>query len=203
MRGLFVVALLMCATPYAQAQAPPPEQQTAPIVSPESHALEVLSGTLIRVRTVSALGSQTNHRGDVFELELAEPLVVDGIEVAPIGARGLGEVLDAGRSGWGGRPGKLILAARSLEVRGRQVRIRSLQLISNGENRSNSALAASVVMGAAAPIGGFAGFLVTGGEIQIPEGTLASARIGETVEIDDINAADSQPQAPEVAQSAH
>jgi hypothetical protein len=67
--------------PAAQttAKAPPPEP-------PKPKQLVLPAGTPIPVRTTIALSTKTAATGSTFEASLMEPLVVDGVVVAPKGA---------------------------------------------------------------------------------------------------------------------
>ena len=73
-------AMARSAAPAAAATAPRPQ----PIV------LE--AGTVLKVRTTSALSSKTNAAGDVFEASLAEPVLSGGREALPRGAAVQGRV---------------------------------------------------------------------------------------------------------------
>ena len=76
------------------------------------------AGTVVAVELSAPVSSRKQKRGDRFPLRLAEPIIVDGATVVPAGAAGYGEVVDAASAGVGGRPAKLVLAARYVEYDG-------------------------------------------------------------------------------------
>jgi hypothetical protein len=67
------------------------------------------------IQLTDLVSTRTAHAGDTFKIKLAMPIVADGHVVVPAGATGLGQVVDAGRPGFGGKPAKLVLAARKLD----------------------------------------------------------------------------------------
>ncbi|HET6969718.1 MAG TPA: hypothetical protein VFH92_01225 [Phenylobacterium sp.] len=122
---------------------------------------------------VQPLSSKTLKQGDMFDLRLAAPIVTGGQVLAPSGAPGKGQVIDAAAAGPLGRPAKLVLAARYLEVNGVRTPLRGFHLGSAGADNSNTVMAASFVP----YVGIFAGFM-KGGEIIIPAGSLGQAKLG-------------------------
>ncbi|QZP09620.1 hypothetical protein [Caenibius sp. WL] len=65
--------------------------------------------TPITIRIEQELGSKLSHPGDPFRISLAEPVVVEGTELVPAGAQGMGEVVHAKKGGFGGAAGELVL----------------------------------------------------------------------------------------------
>ena len=59
----------------------------------------IAQGTPLRIRTDSALSTKTAKAGDTFTATLMEPLVVDGKEIAPRGARAQGRVVNSDEGG--------------------------------------------------------------------------------------------------------
>lgn len=132
-------------------------------------------GTLVNITIVDHLNSKQSHVGDTFRIALAEPITLDGKVIVPTGAEGRGEVIHAARARAGGKAGELILAARTLEWNGRTMRLRSFGFGRTGESR--------VTEGAAlAYVGGPLAYLVVGGEVDVPSGTPAHAKLA--VDID-------------------
>ncbi len=62
-----------------------------------------------------------------------------GETIAPAGAVGGGEVVDAGPSDFSGRAGKLVVSARYLDLNGERVRIRGMTIAVSGLNRVSAA----------------------------------------------------------------
>jgi hypothetical protein len=179
MRLLTVLAVaLMMAWPVlaqeAAVSAPAASAQTT-IVAPD--------GALVEFTIDATLHSRHSKAGDKFVITLTAPLIVDGEPVIPAGATGEGEVTHAARSGLGGRPGELLLAARYIDTPDGRVRLRGFQFGAVGRDRSGESIylgaAASGIAAAAgsmAPVG-VIGILISGGEIEVPAGTTATAKL--------------------------
>ena len=134
------------------------------------------------------VGTSTFKRDDMFRIRLAGPVVLGDRVIIPAGTTGMGQVIDAAPSGMLGRPAKLLLAARYLDVNGTHVPLRAMQLGGAGTDKTGVILAASFIP----YVGIFADFM-RGGEIEIPAGTLARAKLGADVPA---------PPAPAVAPAA-
>jgi hypothetical protein len=158
------VIALSCSTAMAQ---------TSPVIetSPPVPAAVVPNGTLISVEITELVTTRTAKPDDMFTLKLAEPVLLNTVVVIPAGIPGKGVVIDAGKPGMGGKPGKLVLAARYLEFEGRQIPIRGLKMnMSASDNGGTSAAASAVV--------GVFGLAVTGGHMEVQPGTHAVAKLG-------------------------
>ncbi len=145
--------------------APPP----APVVS---DTVTIPAGTAVTLEFRDPLSSKSTPVGDFVALRLAEPIVVGGEVVVPMGAAAGGEVLDAAPSRMAGQQGKLIISGRFLELDGQRVRIRGMTIQVAGRSRVDTANTLLLV-----PYVGIASVLVQGGEIEIPAGTRAQARL--------------------------
>jgi hypothetical protein len=130
------------------------------------------AGTKVVIELTEPVSSKTGKHGDMFALKLAKPLVVGGEVLIPAGAPGMGQVVDASSSGFMGRPSKLVLAARYLEVDGRRVPLRSLELGLAGEDKT-----ATVAVMSSLPYVGITSLLIKGGEIEAFAGTTATAKL--------------------------
>lgn len=127
-------------------------------------------GTVIELETMEPISSARAKRGDHFRLRTTEAITVDDVLVLPAGTEGVGEVIHADKARSGGKAGELLLAARSLQLDGRSVPLRGMQLGRNGKDQSQASLAVSMALG---PLGLF----VQGGEVVIPAGTPAHAKL--------------------------
>jgi hypothetical protein len=127
------------------------------------------------VELTEPLSAKTASAGDRFGLRLAEPISVEGVVVAPAGMLGQGEVIDAKPAGIGGRPGRLVLAARYLESGPLHIGLQSLKIGGAG-GKDNSALAVGVVITI-----GVLGALIEGGGVDYPAGTRATAKISASL----------------------
>lgn len=145
--------------------------------------------TPVTIRIATALDSKTALIGACFPIALAEPITIDGAEVVPAGAKGLGQVVHAAKARAGGKGGELILAGRFIEHNGVRIGLRSLEFSKAGKDQLDAALVAS----AALPL---AGYLFSGGNVWVAEGALAFAKVRKTVRVsragseqrDDVNA---------------
>ncbi len=173
-RHLIAVAVLATAGPaWAQSTEPAPAP-TADQIS----TVRIPAGTIVEVELAEPLSSRTSEQEQLFALRLAAPIIIDGREVVPAGAAGGGEVIDAARSAFGGRQGRLIISGRYIEIGGQRARIRGMQITAAGDHRANTALAVSMI-----PYAGIAGIFIQGGEVEIPAGARGTARLAEDIEI--------------------
>lgn len=178
MRLALAAAAILAWPSVLLAQTPAVPDIAPPIVeSPVPQSIRISAGTTIVVEFTETLSSRTSQTGQLVALRLAEPIVVDGLTIVEAGATGGGEVIDAARSGIGGRNGKLIISGRYIEVAGQRARIRGLQAVLAGEDNSREAVNTMIVV----PYVGWVGGFITGGEIEIPAGTRAQARLAADV----------------------
>lgn len=135
------------------------------------------AGTLVELQILDTVNSRTAKQGDRVRIRLAMPLVIDGHVVLPAGLDGEAEVIHAERSRGGGKPGELLLAARFLRTpAGADVALKAMTLGGSGKNNGAGALGVALVAG---PFG----MLVRGGELEIPPGTAAHAKLGAPVTV--------------------
>lgn len=155
-----------------------PAEQPAAAAPKAPAALKLAAGATLEVELVDGLSSETSKVGDRFALRLAEPLTQDGVVIVAAGAAGEGEVIDAARKGMGGKQGKLIIAARFVDLNGRRTRIRGMTLQAAGKSRVDLTTGLLLV-----PYVGVASVLVEGGDIVIPSGTRATVKLAEAIEL--------------------
>jgi hypothetical protein len=79
-------------------------------------SVTVPEGTSLRVRTDSTLSTKTAQEGQTFSATLAQALVVDGVTVAPRGARVTGRVTESDAGGRVQGRARLTVALTSLET---------------------------------------------------------------------------------------
>lgn len=145
--------------------------QDAPAPVPSSRVLP--ADTEVHLRLLEPVASNTHKHADRFKLEVAEPVAVDGNVVIPAGAACVGEVVHAGKAGFGGKAGELILASRFVQLGDREVKLRSFSA-ANGEQRVNLAMGLSFVV---------VGIFVQGKNIVLPAGTDVFAQIAADTEL--------------------
>jgi hypothetical protein len=134
----------------------------------------------VEVELAEPVSTKTKRAGDTFALRLAEPLVVDGQLLLREGTPGIGQVVTSARPGFGGKAAKLVLAAQYLNANGRHVSLEGLQLARAGRNNAMEANAIGLTGLAFAPLG-FVGLAVHGGNVHLPEGLSASAKLSNSV----------------------
>jgi len=140
--------------------------------------------TVVEIEIVDRMNSRLNHAGEHFAIRLVEPIIVDGRVVVPAGTPGVGEVVHAARARAGGKAGELILAARYLEMASTRVPLRSLRYgRSQGTDNSGAVNVGNMVAAAVLPVASVLGFLVSGGEVDIPPGTRANARLAADTQL--------------------
>ena len=165
-----LAAVLTLASPalaFGQETAPTPAAPPAP----QTATSRVLpAGSVVELALTKPVGSKLSKRGDRFGIRLAQDLKLDGVVVLPAGVEGEGEVIHAAPGKMGGGPGELLLAARFLDRDGVRVPLKALKMGRAGKDNVDNA----VIVGMLA--GPFALF-VQGGEVVIPAGTLANAKL--------------------------
>ena len=166
---------LLCAVLFAAPVFGQATEASAPAEAKVQAQANVLPiGTVVDLDIADHVNSKTSNIGDQFRIRLAQPIVVDGHDVVPAGIEGVGEVIHAARARAGGKAGELILAARSLNWNGRTMKLRTLKVGKSGESRVTEGAAVAAVAGIAA-------YLIVGGEVDIPAGTRANAKLAEPI----------------------
>ncbi|HSP69742.1 MAG TPA: hypothetical protein VLN48_18590 [Bryobacteraceae bacterium] len=121
----------------------------------------IAPGTPLRIRTDSALSTKTAKAGDTFTATLTEPLVVDGKEIAPRGARAQGRVVNSDE---GGR----VKGVASISVRLTQIHVgtRDVAITTGtiGRQARTTKKKDAVKVGIGAGIGAAIGAIAGGGE---------------------------------------
>ena len=140
----------------------------------------VPAGSVVEVELAAPVSTQVQKAGDSFALRLAEPLILNGRIVLRAGTPGVGVVIECAKPGLGGKPAKLVLAARYLTDRHGRVPLQGLQLTGAGRDRSMAANAVGLAGIAFAPLG-LVGLALTGGDTELPTGARATAKIAADV----------------------
>ena len=144
------------APPNAQQGTPPPNYgpnygpNNAP--PPVPAQLTIKQGTYVIVRINQWLSSDHNHQGDTFTATLEQPLVVDGVVVAPRGSTVLGTVTEAQKAGRVEGTSRLAVQLTALTLAdGQQVSIQSQMINHNGPTsvgRDTAAVGGTTALGA-------------------------------------------------------
>jgi hypothetical protein len=151
----------------AQQDAPP----AAPAASTGAPAPAVVpAGTVIELALTKQVGSKLSKRGDRFGIRLVQDLKAGDVVVLPAGVEGEGEVIHASPGKMGGGPGELLLAARFLDRDGVRVPLKALKMGSAGKDNVDNAMIVGMIAGPLA-------LFVQGGDVVIPAGTVANAKL--------------------------
>jgi len=119
----------------AAAPAPVPAQAAAPVPPPAMPAVPggvyvpagmvlLPEGTEVYLTFDDDLSSKTSHEGDQVELTLAEDITVGNVVVAKAGAKAVGEVSSAEKSGMLGKGGDLSIRLDYLKSGGYRIHLR-------------------------------------------------------------------------------
>lgn len=141
---------------------PLPDQAPGTIAS---GCCSLADGTIVELEIAEPISSKTAQRGQRFKLALASPLYAGDVMLLPAGTEGIGEVVHADRARAAGKPGELILAGRSLNGPAGDIKLRGFRIGGSGENRTVAAFWIPL------------GFLMRGGQIEIPPGARAHAKL--------------------------
>jgi hypothetical protein len=202
MRPVALVAAVVIAAPAALAQSTPStpaasssppgaaaasSTTTAPVTAAPAPARHfVPAGTIIEIALVDAVSTKTAKQGDKFAIELVSPISLDGAVLVPAGTRGVGQVVDSQPPGSFGKPAKLSIAARYLELNGAQIPLKATKLAVRGQDNTAGVYAASWV-----PYAGILAGAIPGGGTELAAGTHAFAKLAS-----DLDAPASTPPPP-------
>jgi hypothetical protein len=161
------------AQPVPAPAAPPSAPQ--PVLAPAAPP-HLAAGTLVDVQVGEPLSSKTATPGQHFAISLAKPILYDGRVVVPAGVTGQGEVIDAHHAGMAGKPGEIILAARFVDDGGVRISLKAMKLGMVGRDEGDAAMVMSFAIGLGVAF-------MQGGEVVIPPGTKATAKLGADVDL--------------------
>lgn len=165
------------------AAPPAPVQQDEP-----QPVVAIPAMTPVQLQIMTDIDSKTAKIGEMFPIKLSGPITIDGKLVVEQGITGQGEIVHAAKARAAGKAGELILAARYLDWNGVRIPLRTFRYGPEvGESRVAEAMGAAVVI--AAPVA----LLIAGGEMRVPAGTRAIAKVSADVLI---------PAEPSMAQPA-
>jgi hypothetical protein len=184
----------------------PPALAAAPAHKPaRTICCRAPSGTVVHVALAEPISTNSVMPGDTFALRLSEPLVINGRIVLKAGTRGVGEVIEAAKPGLGGKSAKLVLAARYLVVGRRHILLQGMQMEGVGRDNSLAANAVGLTGIAFMPLG-FIALAVHGGDVTLPSGQEATAKLSHDVILTSLGRAPASAitaaEAPEAADEA-
>jgi hypothetical protein len=184
--------MTLAAPAWAQAAAAP-EGQAAPAAAAQTEAAatpataeaapvppgmaRLAAMTPVAFEFVEPLSSNLNKNDDMFPIRLIAPIrAADGTELVPAGTMGQGQVVQAAKSGWGGKAGELTVAVRFIDYKGVHIPLRRFRMGGIGEDRTSNAFAVGMVV----PL---ATFFMNGGEKTIVVGTRGNAIVSADTDI--------------------
>ena len=140
------------------ASTPAATPAPAPVEQPKPEPIVVPAGTELIVTVDQKLSSKDNQSGDTFLATLARPVSVEGKPAIPKGSRVTGTVITAKTKGKIKGEGELVLALRSITIRGNNYPIETGTLDSTvkGKGKRTAATTGGGAAGGAL-IGGIAG----------------------------------------------
>lgn len=184
---------------YPQPNYPSPNRGNYPVANSDvTQGLTLPADTMVTVRMIDAVNSDTARLGQTFRASVDEPVIVDGQQVIPRGADVLTKLVDDKQSGKLQGRTVLTLALMSIEVNGRPVEVTSTDLqTSSGSRGSRTAKVvggtaalgaiigaiagggkgAAIGAGSGAAIGGGAEVLTDGQKVKIPSETRLTFRL--------------------------
>lgn len=173
-RALAGALLFAAPAAFAQTAAPLPAA-ASPIVPGAVDASVLRTGTKVPLKLSEQLTTKGKKLrvGQHFNMEVSEPVLVNGQTVIPVGAPAVGEITEVRNKGMWGKSGHLTAQVLYVTVNGRQIRM-------NGTFDDKGVTGTAGVVGAIALVP-VAGFFMTGTSAQIPLGAPVVGFVGEDV----------------------
>jgi hypothetical protein len=117
--------------------------------------------TVIAVTLDQTVGTKNSNEGDPFAASVSTPVVVDGNEVIPHGAKAAGHIAVADQAGRVKGGAQLVLNLDSVTVHGKAYRIRTAGVAEAGKGRGKRT---AVGAGGGAAVGAIIGAIAGGGK---------------------------------------
>jgi hypothetical protein len=148
----------------------------APVAAPAFTSAVLRVGTEVPLRLTQELTTKGKQLrvGDRFHLETSEPVMVQGVNVIPVGSPAVGEITDVRNKGMWGKSGHLAARVLYVTVNGRQIRL-SGAFDDKGVAGGIGAVAVSAIVFAPA------GFFMTGTSAKVPAGSVIKSFVDEDV----------------------
>jgi hypothetical protein len=148
----------------------------AAIAAPATTSAVLRVGTEVPLRLSEELTTQGKKLrvGQRFHLETSEPVIVQGINVIPVGSPAVGEITDVRNKGMWGKSGHLAGRILYVTVNGRQIRL-SGAFDDKGVAGGIGAVAVSAIVFLPA------GFFMTGTSAKVAAGSIVKGFVDEDV----------------------
>lgn len=179
MRGWTFLGLMVLASPAVAQQVI--VAGSAPMVVGQQQGTMLLAGTEVPLRVRDELTTKGKRLkvGDRFDLEVADPVRLNGVTVIPAGSRAVGEITAVRNKGMWGKSGNIETRLLYVYANGRQIRL-SGRVEHKGKAGGVGATAATI---ASAPLLPIAGFFVTGTSAVIAPGTPVTGYLDEDMPV--------------------
>jgi len=175
--------------PPIDVPAPPPEPKPAPVVEPEPRKVTVPSGTLVSIRMIDSVDSESAHAGETFKASLDAPIVVDNQTVFPKGSEVYVKVLKVESAGRVSGKSELQLQLDRIFLGKKSYTLESNSFVNTGASQAartakTGALGAAIGAAIGAISGGGKGAVI-GGATGAGAGVgVEAVRKGEQVRVD-------------------
>ena len=148
------------------------------VVGAQPQGAMLRAGTPVMLRTLNNLTTKGKHLkvGDRFSLEVADPVLLNGQVVIPVGSNAVGEVTSIRNKGMWGKSGNIETRLLYISTNERRIRI-SGSAADKGVKAGGGAIATSAIIFLPA------GFFMTGTSAVIPLGTVVNGMIDEDVPV--------------------
>jgi hypothetical protein len=137
-----------------------PEPDSTTSQSSSAGSLTIPSGTVLKVRMIDGVDSETSQLGQTFQASLDDPIMIDGQTAVPRGADIVAKLVEDKQSGKISGRTELTLDLVSMRVNGRMVDLTTEEVTTSSGSRG--AKSAKVIGGAAA-VGAVLGGILGGG----------------------------------------
>ena len=168
-------ALCFAATATAQVAAPAPA--TVATLAPAGPDNVLRVGTKVPLKLSEELTTKGKKLrvGQHFNMEVAEPVMVNGQVVIPAGSPAIGEITEVRNKGMWGKSGHLTAQMLYVSVAGRQIRMTGT-FDDKGVTGTGGVVAAIALI----PV---AGFFTTGTSAKIALGSMVTGFVGEDIPV--------------------
>ena len=144
-------------------------------------------GTVVKAKLTQTLTVRTVKKGDIISLATVDPLIIDGVLIAPAGSRILGHVTNVRMPGMFGRSSKIDIEIDSLELLGPSIiklgigteAKKAMEAYLPVAGAAATSIAGALILG---PIGLVGGFFIRGNDRQLQEGTIVFVNTEENVD---------------------
>lgn len=146
-----------------------------PVAAPATTNAVLRVGTEVPLRLSEELTTKGKQLrvGTRFHLETSEPVLVQGVNVIPVGSPAVGEITDVRNKGMWGKSGHFGARILYVTVNGRQIRL------SGGfDDKGVTGTAGVVAAIAFVPV---AGFFMTGTSAKVPAGSIVKGFVDEDI----------------------